>query len=111
MIWPFKRNRFSIEPDDAWFVQLDGEAVAIIDDPQAGEMFWFWWRQKPVHGEPIPSGLWDYANDSRRSFRHCETGEITTIVVPAGSEAALTDGRALLRGPHKTGPGRVHRVV
>lgn len=99
----------SIEPGDSWYVQLDGEPVALIDQPADDDMFWFRWRLSPLFLNEIPPDLWDYGNDSRRSFRHCETGEVDPHVIPAGPDAAYKDGRVLLRGPHKSGP-RIQRV-
>lgn len=108
-MWPFQRTRPSIERTDAWYVQLDGEPVALIDDPQDDDMFWFTWRISALEGKEIPADLWDYANDDRRTFRHAETGEVTGAI-PAGPNAAYSEGRVLIRGPHKTGPGRIQRV-
>lgn len=108
-MWPFQQKRLSIEPTDRWYVQLDGEPVALLDDPRDSDMFWFTWRISLIEGQEIPADLWNYANDARRTFRHLETGELTEAI-PAGANAAYSEGRVLIRGPHKSGPGPVQRV-
>jgi hypothetical protein len=99
--WPFHRKaRSTVEETDRWFVELDGHAVAMIANPVDADMFWYTWELTPLEGTPIPDDLWDYENDSRRSFRHAVTGERDSCTIPAG-RGVLTGGRVLLRGPHR----------
>lgn len=96
-MWPF-RSRKRIDADDCWFVELDGQPVALIANPADADMFWFTWDVLPLESTPVPGDLWDYANDARRSFRHVATGERNRVTFPGG-KGILPDGRVLLRGP------------
>jgi hypothetical protein len=97
--WPFMRkNRVWIDHSDRWFVLLDGEAVAIIDNPHDHDMFWFSWDAQAMHANSIPTDLWDGSTDARRTFRHAETGEIDLCAFPAGQHT-LPSGRVVIRGP------------
>ena len=99
--WPFrKETRHEIDAADRWFVELDEQPVAMISNPAGDEMFWLTWDITPLDGTPIPRDLWDYANDTRRSFRHAVTGERNLHTIPAGA-AVLENGRVLLRGPFR----------
>ena len=98
--WPFRRAPSTVEETDRWLVELDGQAVAMIANPADSDMFWYTWDVTPLEGIPIPDDLWDYKNDARRSFRHVVTGERDSRTIPAG-RGVLTDGRVLLRGPHR----------
>jgi hypothetical protein len=100
MIWPFhKKEPAAIEPSDRWYVEIDEQPVAIIDNPADSGMFWFTWELHPLDGNDLPTDLWDYSMDSRRSFRHVVTSERSRYTIPAGKGAILPDGRVLLRGP------------
>jgi hypothetical protein len=90
--------KMSIRESDRWYVQLDGRPVAIIENPTDADMFWFTWDVVPLGETPIPTDLWDYSTDSRRSFRHLETDELDPVAFPGG-KALLESGRVLLRGP------------
>jgi hypothetical protein len=102
VIWPFrKKEPNAIEASDRWYVEIDGQPVAIIDSPVDSEMFWFTWQLHPLDGTVPPPDLWDYSMDARRSFRHAKTNERNLCTIPAGKGAVLPDGRVLLRGPLK----------
>ena len=88
----------SISQSDRWYVQLDGRPVAIIENPTGADMFWFTWDVVPLGERPIPTDLWDYSTDSRRSFRHFETDELDPVAFPGG-KGMLESGRVLIRGP------------
>jgi hypothetical protein len=83
---------------DRWLVLLDGQPVAMIDNPQDADMFWFTWDVHGIDGAPVPADLWDYSNDGRRSFQHADTGEIDAGAFPAGNRV-LASGRICIRGP------------
>ena len=88
----------SISESDRWYVQLDGLPVAIIENPTDADMFWFTWDVVPLGETPIPTDLWDYSTDSRRSFRHFESDELDPGAFPGG-KGMLESGRVLIRGP------------
>ena len=88
----------SISESDRWYVQLDGRPVAIIENPIDADMFWFTWDVVQFGETPIPADLWEYSNDSRRSFRHLETSELDPGAFPGG-KGMLESGRVLIRGP------------
>jgi hypothetical protein len=88
----------SISKSDRWYVQLDGRPVAIIENPIDADMFWFTWDVLQLGEAPIPTDLWDYSTDSRRSFRHLETDELDPGAFPGG-KGMLESGRVLIRGP------------
>jgi hypothetical protein len=65
VIWPFRRKKsHAIEPSDRWYVEIDDQPVAIIDNPVDAEMYWFKWQLHSMDGADIPSGLWDYSMDA-----------------------------------------------
>jgi|SRR6056297_2036992 len=102
MIWPFhKKKPTAIEPSDRWYVEIDEQPVAIIDNPANSDMFWFTWELHQLDANDLPTDLWDYSMDNRRSFRHVVTNERSRCTIPAGKGAVLPDGRVLLRGPLK----------
>jgi hypothetical protein len=88
----------TVAADDKWFVEFDGEQVAIVSEPIDDEMFWFQWKFESI-SEPLPAGLWLPENDERRAFRHCTKG-IVVQAIPAGGNAGpmLPNGRVVLRG-------------
>jgi hypothetical protein len=88
----------SISESDRWYVQLDGHPVAIIENPTDADMFWFTWDVVPLGETQIPTDLWGYSTDSRRSFRHFETDELDPGAFPGG-KGMLESGRVLIRGP------------
>lgn len=99
MTWLFRPQiEMSISEPDRWYVQLDGRPVAIIENPTDADMFWFTWDVVPLGEKPIPTDLWDYSTDSRRSFRHFETDELDSGAFPGG-RGMLESGRVLIRGP------------
>lgn len=99
MTW-FSRSQIEmlISESDRWYVQLDGRPVAIIEHPTDADMFWFTWEVVPLGETPIPTDLWDYSTDSRRSFRHLETDELDPGAFPGG-KGLLESGRVLICGP------------
>jgi hypothetical protein len=88
----------SISATDRWYVQLDDHPVAVIENPIDADMFWFTWDVQQLGETPVPADLWDYSTDSRRSFRHVETGEIDSVAI-LGGKGELPSGRVLIRGP------------
>ena len=94
------RVEMSISESDRWYVQLDGRPVAIIENPIDADMFWFTWDVVQLGETAIPTDLWDYSTDSRRSFRHIETDELDPGAFPGG-KGMLESGRVLLRGPFR----------
>ena len=91
---------YAVDDSDEWFVLLDDAAVAIVRNPEFAEMFWLTWEVNEIESQPIPDDLWDYANDTRRSFRHAKTGEVNEGAFPGGSKA-LESGRVLIRGLYR----------
>jgi hypothetical protein len=99
MIWPFRpKIELEICEADRWYVQLDGVPVAVIFNPADADMFWFTWDVMPAGKDSIPTDLWDYSTDTRRSFRHVETDELDSGAFPGG-KGLLESGRVLIRGP------------
>lgn len=99
MGWPFTTKASpAIDASDRWFVLLDGEAVAMLSNPQDADMFWFTWEVHPIGEGSVPLDLWQYANDGRRSFRHVDTGECDRGAF-SGGNGPLDSGRVLIRGP------------
>ena len=91
-------TRDLVDIADQWYVLLDGGPVAVLDNPKDAEMFWFTWDVHKIDGLSIPSNLWEHSVDSRRSFRHVETGELDPHAFPAG-DGPLESGRIMIRGP------------
>jgi hypothetical protein len=106
--WLFRSQVvMSINESDRWYVQLDGRPVAIIENPMDADMFWFTWDVVQLGETPIPTDLWDYSTDSRRSFRHLETNELDSGAFPGG-KGSLESGRVLIRGPLRNRGGLIN---
>lgn len=90
----------TISPDDEWYVELDGKAVAILSNPRDADMFWFTWDIHPASpNQMIPSDLWLYESDTRRGFRHRFKAIRDDFAIPSTNHPNLADSRVLLRGP------------
>jgi hypothetical protein len=96
--WPFK-NRVSIDKSDRWFVLLDGQAVAMIDNPEDRDMFWFSWQIHEIFEKSIPPDLWDCSVDARRLFQHVDTAQIDPMAIPSLTQPPAESGRVVIRGP------------
>jgi hypothetical protein len=86
------------EPDEAWIVERDGRAVAVLTDPHYVDMFWEAWRLDPLPGgsEPVfAAAYWDDAFLERTVFRHRATGAVAAQAFwTAGSPQ---NGRLIMR--------------
>ena len=89
----------AISGNDEWYVELDGNPVAVLSNPLDAEMFWYTWEIRPIGGDEIPNDLWSYEADTRRSFRHCFKDYCDECAFPATDNPIIDGGRVLIRGP------------
>ena len=96
-------------------VERDGRAVALLDDRQFHEMFWWAWRITPLTDDPhentaiFSGGFWDDSQIERTVFRSKASGEVADTAFWPASQP-IRDGRLILRGAYGPVPVRFRRT-
>lgn len=92
-----------------WYVERDGQRVALLTRPEFADMFWFWWTVEPLSNEPdgraevLDPGYWDSDLLSRTKFVSREFGH----EAPAfWADSGFENGRLLMRGLYQGTPAR-----
>ena len=90
-----------------WFVEREGEVIAVLTEPRTEDMFWNSYRMEVVAADPrlrermYSAAFWAGAEAEGLVYRNRETGEEAPFAFPA-LDPFPEPGRLMLRGLYLT---------
>lgn len=111
----FRRARYLVESAfgryDGWYVELDGDVVGELIDPQFADMFWVSYavgiRDGRRSATLYDDKLW---NECRFVFRNRRTGDVVKTAFCWGARPFVQDGRISMRGLDLTERSPLERI-
>jgi hypothetical protein len=101
--------------DFGWFVEKDGQRVALLTNPRFVDMFWYSYTVEPTgatDAERAPVYTKEFWNQAGMTFRNRETGEIAPNAFPGGLTPTREQPLVLMRALHiGRPPGLIERAM